>query len=175
MQSLSFTEPHSSFVFHHNIEKCPIFFFNMNKENSIDPKKGLTNYRKTTELILNLPEDLKLPNNGWSKKDLLIHLWVWDREFIAVMKGALEGKPVVWDERFKDEDYLNRWNDEQIAAHRDKTLDEILRVFKEAREEVIALYETLLKHTLTEEQKTLFTLWQHDVHHLKQAGVEITF
>ena len=146
----------------------------MGNQQEIDPVKGSENYRRTTEALVKLPEDLKLPN-GWTKKALLIHLWVWDKEFITVMKGALEGKPVVWDERFRDENYLNKWNDEQIEKHQNKPLNEILESFKQTREEVIALYEKLLKQDLTEEQKTLFTLWQHDVHHLEQANVEISF
>jgi len=144
----------------------------MNEE-IINPQEGLEKYKKTTELILSLPESLVLQNN-WGKKELVIHLWVWDKEFLKNLYAALEERKISWDEKFKNEETLNQWNDEQIKKYSKLSYEKVVNNFRKTRAEVIKLYEKLLEKELSDEEKTLFTLWLHDLHHLRQADSNIT-
>ncbi|MHA1416376.1 MAG: ClbS/DfsB family four-helix bundle protein [Candidatus Heimdallarchaeum aukensis] len=139
-------------------------------QEKIKPTEHINKFEKTTEIVLDLSEDFSL-SNGWGKKELIAHLLVWDIEILRIVKDVFEGKEVVWSEEYSGSK-LDEWNDKQLEQYKEKSLNEVVDMFKEKREELIKNYKLLIEKNLEEKAADLFGLWKHDLHHIKQVKGE---
>ena len=127
---------------------------------------------KTTKMFLDLPNDLKLPN-GWGKRELAIHLFSWDSAMVEYADHLRQGNTFVWNEFLPEELNLDEVNKRYLVENEDLTLDEALEIFTNTRLELIATYVDIVNNHFQEEKSftDYFTMWMHDVQHLKQAGI----
>ena len=86
-------------------------------------KKWIEKLRKTTQIFLDLPHDIKLPNS-WGKRELAIHFLGWDEVMIGYAKEIIKGKPFIWDEFFQGD--INETNKEFLDEHSDLTQEEAI-------------------------------------------------
>ena len=56
-----------------------------------DHDDHIKNFKAVTIKLYELPADFSLPN-GWTRRELLIHLNSWDQEFVKLTKKALNGE-----------------------------------------------------------------------------------
>ncbi|MHA2358003.1 MAG: hypothetical protein ACXABK_04460 [Candidatus Heimdallarchaeaceae archaeon] len=135
-------------------------------------KRWIEKLKITTKLFLDLPDDMKLPN-GWSKRELGIHLRGWDDELIKIAEHLKKGKAFIWEEFCPEE--ADVYNARFLEQSKGISKEEVLSGFEKTRSVIIKVYEDLLDNYFDEEKKHLayFSLWWHDVHHLKDAGVNV--
>jgi len=148
----------------------------------ISLEKKIENMKKTTELILALDESFTIPN-GWKTKELLLHLWSWDDEFVKIcqfkMKDSLD--QCKFEFQSMEMEY-SEWNDYVLDKMKDVSFKEAKEKFKETRYKIIDLFEELIKIPETvEDEKSFYhtdrilDLWQHDKQHLEAGGAKIEF
>ena len=127
--------------------------------------------RITTKMVRTLPEDTVL-TNGWDKRKLCIHLFGWDGEMINYAEELRQGKPFHMFFEEETDAYNQRFFDENV----DVDLSQAEAQFLEKREEMVSVYEEILTKYPQDNKEFVgfFSLWWHDVHHLKQAGVDIS-
>ncbi len=135
-------------------------------------KRWIEKLRITTDLFIKLPDESKLPN-GWGKRELAIHLQGWDEEMIKLAEILKKGKTFNWEEFFADPP--DTYNAKFLERSKGKSTEEILDSFKNTRMTMIEVYENFLENHFQEDKKhsDFFTLWWHDVHHLKLADVDV--
>ena len=152
----------------------------MNEKISLEKK--IENMKKTTEFILALDESFTIPN-GWKTKELLLHLWSWDDEFVKIcqfkMKDSLD--QCKFEFQSMEMEY-SEWNDYVLDKMKDVSFKEAKEKFKETRYKVLSIFEELIKlpETVEDEKSFLRTdrildLWQHDKQHLEAGGAKIEF
>ncbi len=68
--------------------------------------------------------------DGWTVKDLLAHITVWEQRMVAWLEQTLRGEVpemlppgMTWDD-------LDQWNEQTYQKHRMRDLDEVLADFK---------------------------------------------
>jgi len=148
----------------------------------ISLEKKIENMKKTTEFILALDESFTIPN-GWKTKELLLHLWSWDDEFVRIcqfkMKDSLD--QCKFEFQSMEMEY-SEWNDYVLDKMKDISFKEAKEKFKETRYKIIDLFEELIKIPETvEDEKSFYRtdrildLWQHDKQHLEAGGAKIEF
>ena len=148
----------------------------------ISLEKKIENMKKTTEFILALDESFTIPN-GWKTKELLLHLWSWDDEFVKIcqfkMKDSLD--QCKFEFQSMEMEY-SEWNDYVLDKMKDVSFKEAKEKFKETRYKIIDLFEELIKIPETvEDEKSFYhtdrilDLWQHDKQHLEAGGAKIEF
>lgn len=125
----------------------------------------------TTNMLLELDDDVKLPNN-WGKRELLIHLSGWDGEFInfaSEMRKKIKFYP------FYEENGEEK-NHQFFQENHDLDLISSVKRFKVLRTDLVEVYEEVLNHFFQENREFVgfFSIWWHDAHHLKQAGCDIS-
>ena len=148
----------------------------------ISLEKKIENMRKTTEFLLALDESFTLPN-GWKTKDLLLHLWSWDDEFMKICQFKMKDSIDQCKFEFQSmEIEYSEWNDYIMNIMKDFTYKEAQKKFKETRYKVLSIFEELIKlpETVEDEKSFLRTdrildLWQHDKQHLEAGGAKIEF
>ena len=125
----------------------------------------------TTEMLLNLEDDTELPN-GWTKREILIHLSGWDFEFIEF---ATEMRKNVKFYPFYEEEGEAK-NQRFLQEAKDLSLEDVLEKFKLLRNQLIDVYHEIVEKYPQENREFLgfFSIWWHDAHHLKQADCDIS-
>ena len=138
-------------------------------------KNWANKLRLTTETFLELPDDVKLPN-GWGKRELALHLEGWDDEMIKLSEHLKKGKVFSWSEFFPADFDVDAANKEILDRNKDLSDEEAIEKFKKSRKQLLEVYEDLIDNYFQNEKSFLdyFSLWGHDVNHLKQAGVDTT-
>jgi len=153
----------------------------------------IENIKTVTTKLDELPTDFSLPN-GWTKRELLIHLNGWDQEFAKLAQKALDGglknfffkfesitaderaileKEFLFEHQEMDLDFI-KWNDYKQEQMKEKTFKEVEELFKSTRKKVIALFEELAeKKKENKYTGQILSLWTHDREHLEQGGVEV--
>ena len=148
----------------------------------ISLEKKIENMKKTTEFILALDESFILPN-GWKTRDLFLHLWSWDDEFVRICQFKMKDSLDQCKFEFQSmEMKYSEWNDYVLDKMKDITFKEAKVKFKETRYKVLSIFEELIKlpETVEDEKSFLRTdrildLWQHDKQHLEAGGAKIEF
>ena len=158
-----------------------------------DLNDHIENVRTVTAKLYDLSEDFSLPN-GWTKRELLIHLNCWDQEFVKLTKKALNGelknfffkfegltaderaileKEFLFEHQEMDLEYT-KWNDNKLEEKKEKTLDEVEALFRKTRVKAISLFEELAeKEKGNKLTSQILSLWMHDWEHLEKGGVEV--
>ncbi len=133
-------------------------------------KEWIEKLRKTTQMFLDLPHDIKLPNS-WGKRELAIHFLGWDEVMIGYSKEIIKGKPFIWDEFFQGD--INKTNKQFLDEHSNLTREEAIDKFKQVRSKILNIYKEILENHFQDDKRLLdyYSMWGHDVHHLKQAGI----
>jgi uncharacterized damage-inducible protein DinB len=107
---------------------------------------------------------------GWSGKEILLHMAVWDRLLAGALEAVADGRPLP-PEPFP-EGQLDAWNDEQVAALAWMTVSEALHEFGAARGEAEAQLRRCTPAQL-EQAGGWVNLYKHDLHHLDQMARRI--
>lgn len=124
----------------------------------------------TTQKVKVIPTDTIL-TNGWDKRKLYIHLFGWDKEMIEYAEELRQGKPFHPFFEEGTDVYNQRFFDENEGLDTSAAEDQFLK----KRKEMISVYEEILTEYPQNNKEFVgfFSLWWHDVHHLKQAGVDV--
>ncbi|MBN1666373.1 MAG: ClbS/DfsB family four-helix bundle protein [Anaerolineales bacterium] len=89
------------------------------------------------------PEQMQTPDvhGGWSVKDILIHLTLWEAELIKLLFQAEQGRqPASMHFSTQSEDQINAaWQ----QAHRERDLEQVLQDFNSIRPQTIRRVERL--------------------------------
>ena len=111
----------------------------MNEKISLEQKLG--NMKKTTEFLLALDESFTLPN-GWKTKELLLHLWSWDDEFVRICQNKMKDDldQCKFEFQSMEMDY-SEWNDFVLDKMKDLNFSEAQKKFKETRSKVLSIFE----------------------------------
>ncbi len=127
--------------------------------------------KTTTEMLNSLENDVKLPN-GWGKRDLLLHLSGWDDEFI---KFSEEMRKNVQFYAFYEEDGEAK-NQQFFEETRELNLTEAIEKFNKIRQKLFEVYEEIIEKYPQDNKEFVgfFSIWWHDAHHLKQAGIDVS-
>ncbi len=125
----------------------------------------------TTKLVENLPTDVIL-SNSWDKRKLCIHLYGWDTEFIKWADILRRGDKFDVELEEKTDEYNQRFFDENAELNSKEAVQQFLKT----RKEMIEVYEEILSKYPQDNKHFVgyFSLWWHDVHHLKQADVDVS-
>ena len=142
----------------------------------VEQAKSWTNkLRLATKVFLDLPKDVKL-TNGWGKRELAIHLEGWDVEMIKISDHLKEGKAFLWKDFFPEDMDIDEANQEIFDRCKELSAEEAIEKFKKTRNQLFDVYEDIIENHFQDDKRLLdyYSLWGHDVHHLKQAGVDTT-
>lgn len=109
-------------------------------------------------------EEMLAPSlpNGWSIKDVLVHLMLWEAELIKLLFQAQQGRvpqtALISDE--SDEAVNARW----YATHKDRNLEQALKDFDLIRDQTIRRVEAFSDTDLTNPRRFRWSdgkpLWQ---------------
>lgn len=135
-------------------------------------KRWIEKLKITTDLFLKLPEEAKLPN-GWGKRELGVHLQGWDEEMIKIAEPLKHGKSFIWEDFYADPP--DSYNAKFLERSKGKSIEEVISSFNQTRATIVKVYEDILNNHFQEDKKhtDYFSLWWHDVHHLKLAGIDV--
>ena len=95
--------------------------------------------KTTTKLFLDLPDDTELPN-GWSKRELGIHLKGWDEELIKIAEHLKKGKAFIWEEFCPEE--ADVYNSRFLEQNKGVSKAEILSSFEKTRSVILKVYDS---------------------------------
>jgi len=95
--------------------------------------------------------DLSEPSldGGWSVKDVLAHIAVWERRLLTALEAAARGDVPVWPEvgyTFRDTDRLNA---RDFEANRGRSLEDVRRESRRSFEETLGAIERFSEDDLT--------------------------
>jgi uncharacterized protein (TIGR03083 family) len=106
-----------------------------------------------TETQLTEPTDA----GGWSVKDHLMHLAVWEDGIVALLEGESRRERMGIDEiRWKTPGY-DQINEVIYHQHRHKSLEEVLQTFNDVHEQLIAKLQSMSD----EELQLPYSYYQH--------------
>ena len=133
-------------------------------------RSWIEKFQETTNLIANLDDDTTLPN-GWTIREISIHFKGWDEEFIKFAEQIKQGEPYYAFYSGKHD----RYNQTFFDKNHNLSLKQAKESFINTRKKIIEVYEDVLDYYFQDDKKILgfFSLWWHDTHHLKQAGVDV--
>lgn len=151
-------------------------------KDKLSSEEHIENLKKTTKVLLSSDENIS-QSNGWKLREILLHLWSWDEEFIKACEAKIAGEIKKFQfDHIKQGIDMDTWNVEIIDQKKDLSLEEVKKLFKETREKTIRIFEKVITVPETIENEESFlrnenivTLWQHDKHHLEQAGQQVNF
>ncbi|NHJ86960.1 MAG: hypothetical protein FK734_15970 [Asgard group archaeon] len=149
----------------------------MSEELSLQDK--VSTIKKLTDVLLKLPDSFSL-DNGWDKRDLLLHLWTWDMEYIRLCSAKLTNKLSKFQYEYESMNMTySVWNDYNMEKYFDLSYDEVKLRFQESRGQLIGFFEKLIKTPEIKVPKDNFlttrilNIYQHDKMHLEAGGVAI--
>ena len=151
----------------------------MTEDLTLDEK--IENLKKTTDLVNSLPDDFTL-KNGWTTKELAIHLWSWDNELMKLCEDKINDQcdDFQFDHDIQGMDY-SKWNDYILGEKGDMSLKEARALFKKNRVKLIETFEKLVSIPEKYDEKNfrnsarIMDIWQHDKMHLEAGGLQIDF
>ncbi len=125
----------------------------------------------TTQIVKDVSPDTIL-TNGWDMRKLYIHLYGWDNEFMKYAEELKQGKPfhVILEES------IDEYNQRFFVENEGLDFAAAEKQFLQKRKQMISECEEILtKHPQNNKEFVgFFCLWEHDAHHLNQAGVDIS-
>lgn len=125
----------------------------------------------TTKIIKDVSSDTIL-SNGWDMRELYIHLYSWDNEFLKYAEELKQGKPfhVILEES------IDEYNQRFFVENEGLDFAAVEKQFLQKRKQMISECEEILtKHPQNNKEFVgFFCLWEHDVHHLNQAGADVS-
>ncbi len=145
---------------------------------NLKPIEKIAKIEITTETILSLPETFSFPN-GWSQRQLLIHLWSWDDQFLELCHTTKKSARKTFVYAHNGEKLpLEKWNDVVIEKFDDMTYEEAREIFEETRNDLLKSFEKYAKLMMKEgnqgkyeDIEKLMDLWIHDKMHLESGGI----
>ncbi|MBD3192286.1 MAG: ClbS/DfsB family four-helix bundle protein [Candidatus Heimdallarchaeota archaeon] len=150
-------------------------------ENTLSIQQNIKNLKQTSEFLLSLDENVS-QSNGWTLREILLHIWSWDEQMIDACEAKIAG--ATDDDLFdyqKQGIEMDLWNEQMIEQKKDLSLEEVKKLFKETREKTIKYFEKFFANieTIEDEEsflrfETVVVLWQHDKHHIEQAGQKVS-
>lgn len=119
---------------------------------------ALLEYVSEKEMLVSLGED------GWSVKDHVAHIVIWEKRLIAWLNAVERGEVpqqlppgMTWDD-------LDRWNEQTFEENRERELKEVLADFNYFTEEVVqvvgAISEDLLMRADSLAWRSSSPLWE---------------
>jgi hypothetical protein len=104
--------------------------------------------------------DLVRPGTAgnWSGKDIISHLADWEGVYARVLEDRNAGKPESWPTGEGRGISLDEWNEAQVVARADWTLDEVKAYFEDTHDHLMDLLERLPE---IDRQETLHYTSEH--------------
>ncbi len=87
--------------------------------------------------------------DGWSVKDMLAHVAMWDEMELPDMRRAARGRARVLDALDDAYQLVDRWNDIQFALRKTLPLEQVLAELDEARHEIMRFLASVAEEHLT--------------------------
>lgn len=138
--------------------------------------------KELQESIVGLSEDDFLRPKAidkWTLKDLIAHVASWDEEIVRVLQAfSMQSQPL-YSYLISDRNGFAVWNEEQVAARRERTVNETMSEFEIARRDLIQVIEGLTDPVLNRSKMTswgkpatgfelVMTQVEHDREHMAQ-------
>ncbi len=127
-------------------------------------------------------EDLERPKAvaKWTLKDLLAHIASWDEEIVRVLQTFTMPGESMYTYSISDRSGYAAWNEEQIAARREKSASAVMSEFETARRDLIQVVEGLTEPVLNRSRMTSWGIAatgfdllkmqvEHDLEHAEQV------
>jgi uncharacterized protein (TIGR03083 family) len=127
-------------------------------------------------------EDKVRPNavEKWSMKDLLAHIASWDEEVLRVIQAFAMQPDPHFSYAISERSDFSAWNSEQVELRRERTLEQVVAEFRNARRDLIQVVEGLTDQVLMRPKMTswgkvhtgfelLDEMVQHDAEHTKDV------
>lgn len=144
---------------------------------NLKPLEKIEKIKITTQTILSLPESFSFPN-GWTQRELLIHLWSWDDQFLEFCLAKKSARKKFQYAHEEEKLPYDKWNDIIIEKFEDMPFDEALELFETTRSELIRSFEKYAKLMSKKENAgkyddidKVMDVWQHDKLHLESGGI----
>lgn len=84
-----------------------------------------------------------LGESGWSAKDYLAHLTVWEGSMVALLQKHDRLKSMGLDQETTDLADFDKMNDTLYHLHKDRHLDDVLNSFRQTHHQLLALLGNL--------------------------------
>ena len=95
-------------------------------------------------------EQMELPlPDGWSVKDILAHVAMWDEMELPDMRRAARGSVRVLDGLDEDESLVDRWNEVQFRLRRRLPVKQVLTELSGERASIIEFLQSVPEECLT--------------------------
>ena len=101
--------------------------------------RGWLELKKAFEAPSLTEMDAPVSPGGWTGRDLLVHLAVWDEELTRVLLDLNSGLTEAWPDMAGQA--LDAWNEERVAVFRDIPAADALDYFEQAHFELMELLE----------------------------------
>ncbi|MFW9924296.1 MAG: hypothetical protein ACFFDW_13510 [Candidatus Thorarchaeota archaeon] len=144
-------------------------------------EQKIANLKKATDVLLTLPESFSLLN-GWNRRDLLLHLWTWDVEYIRLCEAKIKNKLKKFQFNYEELGMAySNWNDYIMEKFEDLSEEDIKEQFITDRTKLLKLLEKLKDLPENDVPKEymqtnqILDLWQHDKMHLNGAGFAVFY
>jgi hypothetical protein len=116
----------------------------------------------------------------WTLKDLLAHIASWDEEMVRVLQTFTMPGESIYTYAIADRNGFAVWNEEQVAARRERAVSEVMSEFEIARRDLIQVIEGLTDAVLNRSRMTswgksatgfelIMTQVDHDREHAEQV------
>lgn len=100
---------------------------------------GWLGLKKAIESLDPQQLDTPIAMGGWTGRELIVHIAVWDDELTRVLLDLDSGEHEVWPPA--DGDALDAWNEERVAAFRELPTGDSFDYFEQAHFELMELLE----------------------------------
>lgn len=95
------------------------------------------------------PDTIVYPDSGWTVKDLLAHLTMWEIHYTKAIEAFNLGNDPYLIPNFTH-DNLDEFNQAQYGLHKDDILDDVIENWKVAREDFLAAITAIADDKMNE-------------------------
>lgn len=89
-----------------------------------------------------------LSESGWSAKDYLAHLMVWEGSIVSLLQKKDRMKAMGLNKETTDLNDFDAQNDVLYHLHKDRSLDDVTRAFRDTHQQLLALLADLTDEDL---------------------------
>ena len=117
--------------------------------NSEQCRESLFDGRARVEALLWRIDDVTRDGeDGWSAKDHLLHLAIWQQRVVDHFAAGVAGTPMQWPEPGFTMERIDELNERDWQAGRDRSMEDIQQAFTTSYDGVDALFQSLTDEEL---------------------------
>jgi len=99
----------------------------------------------------------------WSGKDVMTHIADWEGVYTGILKDRDASQPVNWPTEDDTDEALDAWNESQVIAKADWSLDEVREYFEQTHADLMELLERL--PIIDPDEAVEFTKYHYSMHY----------